>query len=168
MLTLTLFRHAKSSWHSSAASDHDRPLNKRGRRDAPECAKALLNKGLAPDRCLVSSATRTRETVAALIAAGLVNDSQVHYYDELYLASAHRLMDVVQNDFVSQSTPPKHLMVLAHNPGLEMLADTLSGFKTGAMPTAAVAHFQVNANDFAVVNTTNTTLQYFLTPKTLS
>ena len=167
MLTLTLFRHAKSSWNSEANSDHERPLNKRGLRDAPVVAKALMDRGLQPDRCLVSSATRTRETVAALVSEGLVKESRVEFFDELYLASAERLMDVVQTDFIAQAEPPKHVLVLAHNPGLEVLADTLSGFETGAMPTAAVAHFQVDAKDFAVVNTANTQMQYFLTPKTL-
>jgi len=167
MLTLTLFRHAKSSWNSAASDDHSRPLNKRGLRDAPIMAQELLKRGVAPDRCLISSATRTRETVAACIDVGWINAASVAYYDELYLASADTLMSVVQTDFITQSVPPQHVLVMAHNPGLEVLADTLSSFSTGALPTAAVAHFNIDAEDFAVVNTTNTTLDFFISPKNL-
>ncbi len=167
MLTLTLFRHAKSSWNSPADGDHRRPLNSRGLRDAPSMAEALLKRNLTPDRCLVSTATRTQQTLAALAQGGLVAESSVQYYDELYQASAERILHTVQTDFLSQPTSPQHVLVLAHNPGLEELADKLSGSKTGAMPTAAVAHFQVNADDFAVLNTANTQLEYFISPKNL-
>lgn len=167
MLTLTLLRHAKSSWDSTAESDHERPLNSRGLRDARTMAEALRMRKLSPDRCLVSTATRTRQTLDALIDAQLVTESSVQFYDELYLASAERLQDTVQTDFLMQTTPPAHVLVLAHNPGLEILADTLSGFQTGAMPTAAAAHFSIEAEDYAVLNTANTQLQYFISPKNL-
>jgi len=168
MLTLTLFRHAKSSWNSTASSDHERPLNKRGLRDAPVMAQELQKRGLAPDRCLVSSATRTRETISACTDTGLVSKASVVYYDELYLARAEALLDVLQTDFLSQKTSPKHVLIMAHNPGLEVLADTLSGFITGPLPTAAVAHFKVMAEDFAVLNTANTTLDFCISPKNLN
>lgn len=168
MLTLTLFRHAKSGWESTASNDHTRPLNNRGLRDAPVMAQELQTRGVAPDRCLVSSATRTRETIAACIDAGLVNQTSVVYFDELYLASAEKVLDVVQTDFISQTVSPQSVLVLAHNPGLEVLANTLSGFSTGALPTAAVAHFKVQAEDFAVVNTANTTLDFCISPKNLN
>ncbi len=167
MLTLTLFRHAKSSWNSDANTDHDRPLNARGQRDAPRMGEALKQRGPVVDRCLVSTARRTLETCDALKAAGLITQEAVCTYDELYLANPDTLMDVIQTDFISQAKPPTHVLVLAHNPGLEILADTLSGFQTGAMPTAAAAQFQIDADDFAVVNTANSSLAFFLTPKSL-
>lgn len=167
MLTLTLFRHAKSSWNTDAASDHERPLNKRGLRDAPVMAQELLKRGIKPDRCLVSTATRTRETIAACVDEGMVNDERVTYLDELYLASAESLLSVVQYDFIAAQTPPQHVLVMAHNPGLEELADNLSGFQTGPLPTAAVAHFQVLAEDFAILNTANTELKFCISPKNL-
>ena len=168
MLTLTLFRHAKSSWTSTASGDHARPLNNRGLRDAPLMAQELLKRGLAPDRCLVSSAQRTRETAAACIEAGLVRESNVVFFDELYLASPETLLDVAQTDFLCQAVPPKHVLVMAHNPGLETLANNLSDFETGTLPTAAVAHFKVHAEDFAVLNTANTSLEFCLSPKKLA
>ena len=167
MLKLTLFRHAKSSWQTDAPSDHERPLNNRGIRDAPVMAQQLLDRNLSPDRCLVSTATRTRETIAACIEAGLVNQANVAYYDELYLASADALLNTLQTDFVSQADPPQHVLVMAHNPGLEILADTLSEYRTGSLPTAAVAHFLVDDEDFAVLNTTNTSLEFCISPKKL-
>ncbi len=168
MLNLTLVRHAKSSWNSSNAStDHDRPLNNRGLADAPFIAKTLIERGLSPKRCLVSSATRTQETVAAFIEAGLVSKSNVHFDQTLYLASPDTILNVVQEDFLTQKKPPQHVMVIAHNPGIEILADNLSAFKTGPMPTCAVAHFSIDANDFALINTANAHLEFFITPKAL-
>lgn len=167
MLTLTLFRHAKSSWNSDANTDHDRPLNARGQRDAPRMGEVLTQRGPVVDRCLVSSARRTLETCDALMASGLFTQDQVGTYDELYLASPDTLMNVIQTDFVSQAEAPEHVLVLAHNPGLETLADTLSGFQTGAMPTAAAAQFHIDADDFAVMNTANCSLAFFVTPKSV-
>jgi len=167
MLSLTLVRHAKSSWDSGAGTDHSRPLNPRGLRDAPVIAKALIERGVSPDRCLVSTATRTRETVNAFLQAGLVDESCIQYEQPLYLASPDSILDLLQTDFLSQQPPPRNVMVIAHNPGLEVLADNLSAFKTGPMPTAAVAHFSVDATDFAVMNTATTQLEFFITPKGL-
>jgi len=169
MLELTLFRHAKSSWKTDANSDHERPLNKRGLRDAPLMGQQLIERDCKPDRCLVSTATRTRETVAALIDEGLIEASSVEYVDELYLASPDTILDAVQSDYLMHAEqPPAHVMVIAHNPGLEILSDTLSVYQTGAMPTAAVAHFQIDAGDFAHLHTANTTLAFYITPKQLS
>jgi len=165
MLTLTLLRHAKSSWNSAAASDHERPLNKRGQRDAPRMAAELIKRQCQPTRCLVSTATRTRQTVAAFIEAGVVDASSVEYLDSLYLSSPETILDAVHTAFVSESPSPTHIMVIAHNPGLEILADDLSAYATGAMPTAAIASFSIDAEDFAVVNTANSTLDFYISPK---
>jgi len=165
MLTLTLFRHAKSSWKSEANSDHDRPLNKRGMRDAPYMGQRLLERECLPDRCLVSTSRRTRETVAALIDSGVLATNQVEFIDRLYLASADTILDVVQNDFLEQASAPKHVMVIAHNPGLEILGDKLSTQQIGAMPTAAVASFSLEATDFSVVHSANAALEFYIFPK---
>lgn len=167
MLSLTLVRHAKSSWDSAATDDHSRPLNSRGQRDAPVIANALIERGISLDRCLVSTATRTRETVDAFICEGLVNKTNVQYEQTLYLANPDTLLDVLQTDFLCQQKPSRHYMIIAHNPGLEILADTLSAFKTGPMPTAAVAHFTIQAEDFAVMNTATARLELFVSPKGL-
>jgi len=165
MLTLTLFRHAKSSWKSGANSDHDRPLNKRGLADAPVMAQRLLARDCLPNRCLVSTAKRTRETVAALIDQKVVASDSVDYLSELYLSSPETILEAVQADFLMQSSANAHIMVIAHNPGLETLADALSGSRTGAMPTCAVASFRVNAADFSVVHSANSQLNFFDAPK---
>ena len=195
MLNLTLVRHAKSSWESGASTDHSRPLNARGLRDAPVIAKALIDRNVSPELCLVSTATRTRETVAAFIDQGLVSESCVQYEKQLYLASPDSILDVVQIEFLTQQAKQQEqaasdqqqfdhdhnddqkqglpliqcqsVMVIAHNPGLEILTDNLSGFQTGPMPTAAVAHFTVDAEDFSVMNTATARLEFFITPKGL-
>ncbi len=61
---LIVMRHAKSSWKHAGLTDHQRPLNKRGRKDAPRVARALIERGWTPRRVLSSDAARTRETWA--------------------------------------------------------------------------------------------------------
>ena len=61
MKTLLILRHAKSSWNYPELSDYDRPLNRRGKRDAPRMGKHLREHGLIPDRILTSSAKRARK-----------------------------------------------------------------------------------------------------------
>jgi len=128
-------------------------------------AQRLLARHCLPDRCLVSTAKRTRETVAALLDQNLVVSSQVEYISELYLSSPDTILNTVQTDFINHASTPKHIMVLAHNPGLETLADTLSGSRTGAMPTCAVASFSLEAEDFSVVHSANASLEFFTAPK---
>ena len=66
MKTLLILRHAKSSWQNNDLSDHDRPLNPRGQRDAPDVGKRLRNEGLIPDAVLSSTAKRARQTAEAV------------------------------------------------------------------------------------------------------
>ncbi|MDR2997756.1 MAG: histidine phosphatase family protein, partial [Microbacterium sp.] len=91
MKTLFLARHAKSDWGMPGYSDHDRPLNPRGRRDAPAMARRLVSEGVALDRIVSSTATRARATAGEYAAAfGLT----VHEEPLLYAASARSILQV--------------------------------------------------------------------------
>ena len=114
MKRLALMRHAKSSWSSPVSEDHARPLNARGRRSAKALGDWLRAENLKIDQALVSTATRTRETFAAL---GLECD--VTYLDGLYHAGAHDM-----RASLSKATGDCVLM-LGHNPGIAWFAHQL-------------------------------------------
>jgi len=136
MKTLVLVRHAKSSWDHPGVSDHDRPLNGRGQRDAPEMGRRLAEQGFAPDRILSSTALRAR-TTAQLIAEALGLDAADIILDErLYAASADEVLRVIGELDGEVGTA----MVVGHNPETASLAHRFSS-DIHEMPTCAVAEF---------------------------
>ena len=110
-LTLILTRHAKSDWDDPALSDHDRPLNARGRRDAPRVGAWLAGSGYRPGEALVSSARRTQETWERL-AAALDRAPAPRTLPGLYHAGA---ADILQQ--LRGATVPT-VIVIGHNPGI--------------------------------------------------
>ena len=134
MNTLLILRHAKSSWKDSSLSDHDRPLNKRGKQDAPRMGKLLLQQDLIPDRIISSTAKRARKTATA-VAKACHRQDQVELTSEFYHAGPGAYLAVLQN----VSDHDKRVLVVGHNPGMEALVTHLTG-KMETMPTAALAH----------------------------
>ncbi|MGW9183670.1 SixA phosphatase family protein [Agromyces sp. NPDC055661] len=136
MKTLALVRHAKSSWDHPGVSDHDRPLNSRGLRDAPAVGRRLAERGFRPERILSSTALRARMT-AQLIADALGFDADRIILDErLYAASADEVLRVIGEVDGEVST----VMVVGHNPETASLAHEFSS-DIHEMPTCAVAEF---------------------------
>lgn len=146
-LMLALMRHAKSDWADAEVTDHDRPLNARGRRDAPRMARWLAEQqGFLPEVILASTAARVRETVAGLL---LVWSHQplVMFSKSLYLPTADSILEHVRCEaFLSTGQRPAAALVIAHNPAIEQLVSKLAGDST-RMPTAAVAIFQCDPID---------------------
>jgi len=135
-------RHAKSDWHSDAASDHQRPLNDRGRRDARRMASELVELGWTPDRVLSSDSTRTRETWE-LMRRVLGPAIPVDFLPNLYHAGSAALRPAVAE--LAQAV--RCVLAIGHNPGWEEALAWLSGEPT-VMPTAACALLQISAADW--------------------
>lgn len=145
---LILVRHAKSAWPDVA--DRDRPLAKRGRRQAPLAGAWLRSAGYRPDLVLCSPARRTRDTWQ-LVAAKLGTAGKVRYEERVYGASAGALLELVHEVQASVKT----LFLVGHSPGLPDLAIELAGDGpraaradalerlTAKFPTAAVAVLEV-------------------------
>ncbi|MEL6107470.1 MAG: histidine phosphatase family protein [Planctomycetota bacterium] len=164
---LILMRHAKSDHADVTLADHDRVLADRGRRDTPTMAMWLAKHDLIPDRILSSTSARTRETVASM---SNVWDEQpeVVYVESLYLASAETLLWTARE----QHAEARSVMLLAHNPGVSMLASSLAGAML-PMPTAAIAVFTIasesGANPLRELNQqTQVQLEHYVTPKSLA
>lgn len=162
MKTLLIMRHAKSSWNYPELSDYDRPLNGRGKRDAPRMGKHLRQEGLIPDRILTSSAKRARKT-ASKVAKSCGYTGKVKKLDALY--------DTVPGVYfeVLQALPDKYqrVMVFGHNPTMEQLVTYLTE-QIERMPTAAIAHIELPIqywNTFDLY--TKGTLVNLWTPKVL-
>lgn len=128
---LLLMRHAKSSWSDGSISDHQRPLNERGKRAATDIGAALTARGYAPDTIWSSDATRTRETAMRLIRA-IPGPQTVLYNSEFYHASAETVLQVCGKTV----EPSEPLMLLGHNPGWGSLhtyfTGQVHGYPTGA------------------------------------
>ena len=140
MKTLLILRHAKSSWKDSSLTDHDRPLNKRGKQDAPRMGKLLLQQGLTPDRIISSTAKRARKTATA-VAKACQREDKVELTPEFYHAGPGSHLAVLQN----VSDHDERVMVVGHNPGMEALVAHLTG-RMETMPTAALAHVALPIN----------------------
>jgi phosphohistidine phosphatase len=134
MKTLLLMRHAKSSWKHPGLTDRERPLNKRGKRDAPMMGLFLSDRDFVAQVILSSSALRARQTAEAVAeAAGY--EGEIVYLDGLYAAEPSAYLAALQS-------LPEHVdraLVIGHNPGLEDLLELLTG-SWQRLPTAAVAH----------------------------
>ena len=134
-------RHAKSAWDTGAESDAARPLNKRGRRDAPRMGKWLKQQGHVPDCLLSSPSLRTRQTVEYLRHELGLSEKLISWVDELYHPGLRDMLELIG----SAQEDCQSLMLVSHNPGLEALLLHLCedsqapGDRGKLLPTAAVA-----------------------------
>ena len=169
MRRLILFRHAKSA-HPAGVEDHERPLDARGRADAPRMGAYLAGEALLPDLVLVSSARRTQETSA--LAGEALGPLEARTEPRIYEAPAERLLGVVRE------TPDavRTLMLVGHNPGMEDLARTLIGFgdryafarMSRKFPTAAIAVIDLDAESWGATIPREGRLDRFVTPEGLA
>jgi len=177
MLTLSLLRHAKSSWDEPALDDHDRPLAKRGKKAAPEIGAALAAMGLRPDRVVCSGAARARETLLLVLAKLGAPAPQIAYDDAVYMATPAALLARLRKiGAAPEHGAPRHVMLVGHNPGLEELALMLVG--SGAaddrarmaekFPTAAIAVIAFNVDSWSAIEPGAGRLEHFLTPRRLT
>ena len=177
MLTLTLLRHAKSSWDEPGLDDYDRPLSKRGKKAAPEMGAALAKMDLRPEVILCSGAVRARTTLDLVLPSFGTPLPQIVYDDALYLAAPETLLARLRRIRPSETGEvPRHVMLVGHNPGLEELAVLLissgafddTARLTEKFPTAAVAVLGFAGESWADIEPGTGRLQHFLTPRQLT
>lgn len=113
---LIMLRHAKSDWHSGARTDFDRPLNPRGRRDAPRMGRWLNVNNLCPEFVCCSSAARTRETIELVATELDLTNTEINFTRDLYHASEDDIVDLAEQ----QLSEYECVMLVGHNPGFEM------------------------------------------------
>lgn len=148
MRTLLLLRHAKSSHKDERLADHDRPLTKRGQRDASRMGALLVDDDMVPDLIVNSTSCRTRETTKRVAAAAGYR-GPVRYSEELYLADPKHIVAVIAAQPASRST----LLVVGHNPGLEELLLALTK-RDESLPTASLVRISLPIRRWRDLKTT--------------
>jgi len=161
MKTLTLVRHAKSSWSDTSLSDKQRPLNKRGKRDAPIMGRRMLEHGIRPSLIISSPAKRAWNT-AKIIATQISYPIEfLQREDSLYLASLPEILDVI----ALQDNGFNNLMVVGHNPGMTDFANFLLPGLTHNLPTAGVVCVEIDQGDWNLFDRPNIVLLVHDYPK---
>jgi phosphohistidine phosphatase len=147
MKTLLLLRHAKSSWKDLHLPDHDRPLNKRGKNDAPRMGKLLKDKDLIPDLIISSTAGRAKKT-AKLVAKACKYKGQIVLNHSLYGAEPATYLKILEG----LSDKNKAVLVVGHSPSVEEMVEVLTGSPDVMMPTCALAQISLPIQNWAELN----------------
>lgn len=146
MKTLLLLRHAKSSWKHTGMHDHDRPLNKRGKKEAPLVGVFLKEKDLVPDLILSSTARRARDTAQAVLEESGF-DGEVELHQDLYLSDTACYLDILR----SVPDHASRVLVVGHNPDLEELLTLLTDVPEH-MATATLAQVELPISSWDELN----------------
>jgi phosphohistidine phosphatase len=146
MKTLLLMRHAKSSWKHAEMPDHERPLNKRGKKDAPMIGSLIKEKELVPQTILCSTAVRASET-ARMVQEKSGFAGEAIFLDSYYLAEPNAYLEGLQ----ALPDEIERVLVIGHNPGLEGLLQILSG-QIVPLSTGAVAHLVLRISHWNELN----------------
>lgn len=144
MKTLLLIRHAKSSWDQPGLPDFDRPLNERGKKDAPEMAKRVKEKGIELDHLISSPAKRARKTARYFAEAFGFKKEDVMLIDQLYAAAQSEFLKAVSDINDKYQT----VALFSHNPGITDFASSLTNVRVDDMPTCAVFALQIETDNW--------------------
>jgi len=131
---LLICRHAKSSWQDTSLSDFDRPLNKRGKRDAPEMGRRLVRQGAYPDLIMTSPAARAVATALHYARQLGIPPEQIRRNPAQYEASVPELVRLIHTVDSCVGT----LMLVGHNPESTDLANALGGLRIENIPTSGI------------------------------
>ena len=156
---LILMRHAKSSWKYPDLSDHERPLNKRGRKAAVKVAKELIRLEWTPEKLYSSDSERTKETWSRMNKH--INGVEVEYSHKLYHS---RIKKILKN--IPDEPECETIMILGHNPGCADFLSYLCG-EWHRMPTAATALLTIKNQDKSWKSKSNWILEELLIPREL-
>jgi phosphohistidine phosphatase len=161
MKTLILVRHAKSSWDDPSVKDFDRPLNERGKKDAPEMAKRLKEKGIVLDHIVSSPAKRARRTAREFAQEYDIKKGKIELVDDLYAAGAPAFESTV----AKLPDSAKAVALFSHNPGITDYANTLTNTRVDDMPTCALFAVQADIKQWKDFSTAEKKFLFFDYPK---
>lgn len=161
MKILFLVRHAKSSWKYPALSDMDRPLNKRGWRDAPEMGRRLAIRGNAPELLMTSPAVRAIRTAEAIARAIEYPLSRMVLDDKLYHGNPNQMLDVIK----SLDETLTRVMLVGHNPALTDTVNYLATSRIDNVPTSGVVELKFDVSSWNDLQRDSLKSFYFDYPK---
>lgn len=161
MKKLFIIRHAKSSWKDYSLDDFDRPLNKRGFKNAPFMGDYLEARRITPDIILSSPALRAK-TTAKIIANKIEYNKKIVYEKSIYEADTrtlHNTLNALDNRY-------NIVFLIGHNPGLNLLVESYVGLNEN-IPTCGVVELEVQADSWKDISSENIKLLSFNYPKKL-
>lgn len=161
--TITLIRHAKSSWHNPSLIDFDRPLNRRGIMDAPKVGTALVQAGVSFDKVLCSNAQRARHTMLLLQQGMAIDDNIIEYRQDLYGAGANYLLTCIK----ARQESAHNIAIIGHNPGMEDLANRLADQSVGHMSTCVAIQLEFDPDDWAELLPASGKVRLLIKPRDL-
>jgi phosphohistidine phosphatase len=161
MKRLFLVRHAKSSWDDPSLDDIDRPLNNRGKRNAPEMGIRLRKQGIIPDLLISSPANRAHTTAKRISEEIGYPKKKIQIEDRLYHGSSNSMLSVIH----SQNNTINSVMLFGHNPGFTDFANMLCGINIYNIPTAGIVAIDFSIDDWSEVSYNTGELVFFDYPK---
>lgn len=161
MKHLYLVRHAKSSWKDTSLADFDRPLNKRGKHDAPLMGSLLSKKGIEINAIYASPANRARSTAIEIANKLGIDPEHIYFEKRIYEASAHELKAVL-SEIPNQID---HLLFVGHNPGFTYLAEDLTGDYFGNIPTCGMVGMELYIDDWQAISSGSGSQIFYEYPK---
>lgn len=164
MKRILIIRHAKSSWDDPAQPDFERTLNERGKRDAPQMAKRLLEKAISIDAFLSSPAKRARKTATLFAEEYGINKESIILIPELYHASPANFWEAIIQAPAEAGT----IAVFSHNPGITEFVNMLTEVRVDDMPTCAIFGAEANCETWATFKETPKSFWLFDYPKSFS
>lgn len=160
-MNLFLCRHAKSSWSEPGLADKERPLNERGKNDAPLMGNILKNKQEFPDLIISSPAKRALKT-AKIIAEKLdYKTKNIEINKNLYMAGINEFIDVISHI----NKEHKNVMLFSHNYGITDFANYISNSDIQNIPTCGIVKISFVIKNWQEIQNTKGNLQYFIYPK---
>ena len=159
MKQLLLVRHAKSSWKNPGLKDMDRPLNERGKRDAPFMASYCKKRGIKIDHIYSSPAKRAYKTAKHFHEE--FSKSTLDKETDLYFGSMEDWLYIIQSTPESTITPA----FFSHNPTITYFANSFKGASTDNVPTCGVVRLESSAQTWSEVDFDNTEVVAFYFPK---
>lgn len=161
MKRLFLIRHAKSSWSDPDLRDFDRPLNKRGKHDAPVMGARLARHKVKPDLILASPARRAFKTAKVMASEIGCPSKKIQTDKAIYLADVPTLMNVLRKIDSACET----VFLFGHNPGLTMLANFLTNDHIDNIPTCGIFCINFEIASWREVSQGNGRVAFFDYPK---
>lgn len=162
MKRLTLLRHAKSSWKDNGLSDIERPLAKRGLRDAPMMGQRLAKQGLNPKLLLTSPAVRARQTAELIRPCFNSPSLEIRFEPDIYLARPGELLRIL----TTVSDGVDELILIGHNPGFTQLANMLlPDLALANLPTAGAVSMDCATESWRRIDAAEFTLGFYDYPK---
>ena len=161
MKKLYLVRHAKSSWEDPNLSDQQRPLNKRGLKNAPEMGARMAIAGVKLDRIITSPAQRALHTARFIAKATGYGEDRLEQNDDLYFNGLTAMLNIIRTTDDNVNT----LMLVGHNPDMTAMLNSLCGYQVDNMPTCAIACIGVKEDSWADVDYDECDLLNYNIPK---